>query len=64
MAAVPKRRISSGRKRRKNSHRALKIPALSICPKCGNKKRPHFECPSCNYYGDGKDLKPKKTSTK
>lgn len=64
MGALPKRRISKGRKNRRRAHSALKKTALSICPKCKNKKRPHFECPSCGYYGDGKDLKPKKTSDK
>jgi len=62
MGAVPKRRISSGRRHRKRSHNALKKLSLAICPKCKSKKRPHFACPACGYYGDGKDLKPKKTS--
>jgi len=64
MGALPKRRISKGRRNRRNSHSALAKVSLSVCPKCGSKKRPHFACPACGYYGDGKDLKPKKTSVK
>lgn len=60
MGALPKRKISKGRKNRRRAHNALVETNLSICPKCGNSKRPHFECTFCGYYGDGKDLKKSK----
>ncbi|MBN2100342.1 50S ribosomal protein L32 [Candidatus Dojkabacteria bacterium] len=51
MGAVPKRKISKGRKNRRRSQDLLKKPATSICPKCKQPKRPHFKCPNCGHYG-------------
>ena len=51
MGALPKIRISKGRKGRRRAHNALKKPTLSKCPKCGRAKRPHFECEFCGHYG-------------
>jgi large subunit ribosomal protein L32 len=50
MGALPKRKISKGRKNRRRAHNTLKEPAINTCPKCGNPKRPHFECKFCGYY--------------
>ncbi len=60
MAALPKRRISRGRKNRRRAQDFLEKPALSKCPKCGKTKRPHFVCEFCGHYGDLKDLKSNK----
>jgi len=60
MGALPKRKISKGRKNRRRAHHSLKKPPISKCPKCGKAKRAHFECEFCGYYGDGKDLKSNK----
>lgn len=60
MGALPKRKISKGRKNRRRANDSLSKPALSICPKCGKSKRPHFVCEFCGYYGDSKDLSNKK----
>ncbi|HBB64370.1 MAG: 50S ribosomal protein L32, large subunit ribosomal protein L32 [candidate division WS6 bacterium GW2011_GWC1_33_20] len=57
MGALPKRKISKGRKNRRRANDFLSKPQLSLCPKCGKSKRPHFVCEFCGYYGDGKDLK-------
>ncbi|KKR06206.1 MAG: 50S ribosomal protein L32 [candidate division WS6 bacterium GW2011_GWF2_39_15] len=51
MGALPKRKLSKGRRDRRRSQDALKAPALSICPKCKKAKRPHFVCEYCGYYG-------------
>jgi ribosomal protein L32 len=32
---VPKRRVSSTRKRERRSHHALTVPTLEACPNCG-----------------------------
>ena len=34
----------------RRSHDALSLPATSICPQCGEAKRPHFVCQSCGTY--------------
>jgi large subunit ribosomal protein L32 len=63
MAAVPKRRNSKGRRNRRRAQDRLAAPALSVCPKCGNPKRPHFVCSFCGYYGEKPKVEPKKTET-
>ncbi len=47
---VPKRRASKSRKGMRRSHQALKAPNLSVCPECGEMKRPHIVCPHCGKY--------------
>ena len=51
MGAVPKRKISKGRKNRRRANDGLKEPAVSVCPKCKKPKRPHFKCENCGFYG-------------
>ena len=50
MGALPKRKISKGRRDRRRTNDSLKIKTLSTCAKCGNTKRPHFECSYCGNY--------------
>lgn len=66
MGALPKRKISKGRKRRRRNHDKLVTPSLSTCPKCGAVKRPHFKCPNCGHYGklEKPEAKPKAKTTK
>lgn len=54
MGALPKRKLSKGRRDRRRSADKLAVKSLSKCPKCGARKRAHFECPSCGYYKDNK----------
>lgn len=54
MGALPKRRISKGRKNRRRAHNALEVKSVSRCPKCGNVKRSHFECEYCGNYKESK----------
>ena len=50
MGAVPKRKISRGRRNRRRSHDALTLPQLVTCPQCKELKLPHRACPSCGTY--------------
>lgn len=47
MAATPKRKHSTGRQGRRRSQIKLIEPAMIVCKKCGNLKRPHYLCPVC-----------------
>ena len=51
MGALPKRKISKGRKGRRRAHNALVMPAFGPCPKCSKPKKAHFECEFCGHYG-------------
>jgi large subunit ribosomal protein L32 len=49
--AVPKRRTSKTRKRKRRNHDKAPAIAVQACPRCGDPRRPHRVCPSCGYYG-------------
>lgn len=48
--ALPKRRHSRSRTRKRRSHDALSAPGISKCSECGEPKMPHRICPSCGMY--------------
>ncbi len=50
MGALPKRKLSKGRRDRRRSHLALKTTALVACPQCKEPRLPHTVCPNCGYY--------------
>ncbi len=50
MGALPKRKVSKGRRNRRRAHDALTRPALVNCPSCGEKMRPHRVCLNCGVY--------------
>lgn len=53
--AVPKRKTSKARKRKRRSHLALAMPGTTACARCGSTKQPHTVCESCGYYR-GRDI--------
>ncbi|MBU3957064.1 50S ribosomal protein L32 [Patescibacteria group bacterium] len=55
MGALPKRRISTGRKGRRRTAIRLRVPKLVACPNCGQLKKSHQVCPLCGYY-KGKEV--------
>jgi len=48
--AVPKRRTSKSKKRKRRTHLKAAMPTLAPCPKCGEARVPHRVCPNCGYY--------------
>ncbi|MFH1875605.1 MAG: 50S ribosomal protein L32 [Candidatus Omnitrophota bacterium] len=48
--AHPKRRHSPSRKKKKQTHQRLSIPALVECTQCRKMKLTHVVCPFCGYY--------------
>jgi large subunit ribosomal protein L32 len=48
--ALPKRRHSHSRTRKRRSHDALTPPGLSLCANCGEPKESHRLCGSCGTY--------------
>jgi large subunit ribosomal protein L32 len=54
--AVPKRKVSSQRQnKRRSSVWKLKLPGMSVCPKCGEYNLPHRVCSNCGSY-NGKEV--------
>ena len=50
--AVPKKRTSKQRKRKRRTHFKTEAPTTQSCPRCGDPKAPHRVCPSCGHYRD------------
>lgn len=48
--AVPKRRTSKARKRKRRTHYKLRRPNLDRCAQCGSPKLAHRVCDSCGNY--------------
>ena len=53
--AVPKRRSSKTRGRKRRTHEKAARPSLSVCPSCGEAKLPHRMCPYCGTY-NGREI--------
>lgn len=53
--AVPKKRTSKQRKRKRRTHHKADILAHQACDRCGDPRRPHHVCPTCGYY-DGREV--------
>ncbi len=48
--AVPKKRTSKQRQRKRRTHYKADAVATHECPQCGDPKRPHRVCPTCGHY--------------
>lgn len=48
--AVPKRKTSKARKRKRRTHWKLTAPNLVECPQCHAPKVPHRVCRECGHY--------------
>lgn len=56
--AVPKRKTSKARKRKRRSHWKATAPTLVKCSHCHQSKPPHAVCPNCGYYAGREVVKP------
>ncbi len=48
--ALPKRKHSNTRTRKRRTHQKLSLPALVECPQCHKMTRAHNACQACGYY--------------
>jgi len=48
--ALPKRRHSVQRGRKRRTHWKLRLSSLGICPQCKQPKQSHKVCGNCGYY--------------
>jgi large subunit ribosomal protein L32 len=48
--AVPKRRHSTTRGRKRRTHWKITTQDISTCSHCGQPKLPHRACGSCGFY--------------
>ncbi|EUJ19709.1 50S ribosomal protein L32 [Listeria kieliensis] len=53
--AVPARRTSKTKKRKRRTHFKLQVPGMNECSNCGEMKLSHRVCPECGHY-DGKEV--------
>ncbi|MBD3383272.1 MAG: 50S ribosomal protein L32 [candidate division Zixibacteria bacterium] len=56
--ALPKRRHSKTRGRKRRTHWKLDVPSMTACDNCGEKKLPHHICPHCGYYNGREIINP------
>ncbi|MDX1661536.1 MAG: 50S ribosomal protein L32 [Gemmatimonadota bacterium] len=48
--AVPKRKISKTRQRKRRTHKKATAPTVNECDKCLQPKIRHRVCPHCGHY--------------
>ncbi|HEY3398301.1 MAG TPA: 50S ribosomal protein L32 [Armatimonadota bacterium] len=48
--ALPKRRHSNTRTRKRRCNQVLGVVTVARCPHCKAYTRPHNACPKCGYY--------------
>ena len=53
--AVPKRRTSKSKQRKRRTHKKIGAPQISLCPQCQELKLSHRVCMDCGYY-DGEEI--------
>jgi large subunit ribosomal protein L32 len=60
--AVPKRKTSKARRDKRRAHHAMATPRVNVCPQCGQPKRSHRMCPTCQTYR-GREVEPLRLNT-
>ena len=59
MGALPKQRISKGRRNRRRSQHALTAASIGACPRCGARVMTHRVCPECGTYNGVTVIEPR-----
>ncbi|MFH1338769.1 MAG: 50S ribosomal protein L32 [Candidatus Omnitrophota bacterium] len=64
--ALPKRRHSKSRGRKRRAHWQSDVPRLVLCLQCKQLKLPHQVCGFCGFYGGRQvvEIKPKEKEKK
>ncbi len=57
--AVPQRRTSKTRKRKRRTHFKISVPGMVVCPNCGEMKLSHRVCKECGHYDGRTVIEPK-----
>ncbi len=60
--ALPKRRHSNQRTRKRRTHYKLNVPTVTECPRCHAPAMPHHACPACGFYKGRQVIEVKKSS--
>lgn len=55
--AVPFRKISKTRGRKRRTHYTIEANTTVKCPKCGEMIKPHRVCPNCGTYKNKEVIK-------
>lgn len=55
--AVPFRKVSKTRGRKRRTHYVISENTTVKCPKCGEVKKPHRVCPKCGTYKNKEVIK-------
>ena len=55
--AVPFRKISKTRGRKRRTHYTIEANTTVKCPKCGEMVKPHRVCPNCGTYKNKEVIK-------
>ena len=61
--ALPKRKHSTARGRKRRTHWKIKATSFAVCPQCKQAKLAHKVCATCGYY-DGRQVIEVKVKTK
>jgi len=61
--ALPKRKHSTARGRKRRTHWKVKATCFGVCPQCKQVKLAHKACVTCGYY-DGRQVIEVKVKTK
>lgn len=48
--AVPKKKVSKQRRRKRRGAMKAEVPNVTRCPQCGDPKLSHRVCPTCGTY--------------